>query len=103
MEERIRELEAENNALRSCLDSVAGFEKEMHDNSLKLAKEIMRRDSKAVANIILNMGFGNRNNVSFCEIFDLRENDGCKNHRYCTDCIHAFLKKHYSTPDIDSK
>ncbi len=86
MEERIKELEAENSALRSCLDDVSAFEKEMHDSDLKLAKEIVRRDSKAIANIILNMRFGKQNTVSFCEIFDLRENDGCKNHEYCTLC-----------------
>ena len=91
VKKRIKELEAENDALRLCLNSVSAFEKDMHDNSLKLAKEIVCRDSKAVANIILNMGFGNRNNVSFCEIFGLRENGGCEIYRSCTDCIHSYL------------
>lgn len=91
MEERIKELETENDASRSCLSSVSAFEKEMHDNSLRLAKEIVHRDSKAVANIIVNMGFGNQNNVSFCEIFELCKSGGCENHKYCTDCIHSFL------------
>lgn len=99
MEERIKELEDENSVLRSLLNSVSAFEKEMHDDSLRLAKEIVQRDSKAVANIILNMGYGNRNNVSFCEIFELRKNGGCEKHKYCTDCIHSFLKEYYSASE----
>lgn len=95
MEDRIKELEKENEILRSISQSVGAFEKEMHDDSLRVAKEIKRRDKKAAANIILNMGFGNRNNVSFCEIFELRENGGCEKHKYCTDCIDAFLKSLY--------
>lgn len=95
MEDRIKELEKENEILRSISQSVGAFEKEMYDNSLRVAKEIKRRDKKAAANIILNMGFGNRNNVSFCEIFELRENGGCEKHKYCTDCIDAFLKSLY--------
>lgn len=102
MGNRIKELENENAALRSCLEGISVFEKKMHDNSLKVAREIMRRDSKAVANIILNMGFGNRNNVSFCEIFGLREAGGCMEHKYCTDCIHAFLKKHYAALESET-
>lgn len=91
MEERIKELEAENDALRSCLSSVSAFEKEMHDNSLRLAKEIVHRDSKAVANIIVNMGFGNQNNVSFCEIFELCKSGGCENHKYCMYRLYTFI------------
>ena len=95
MEDRIKELEKENEVLRSITESVGAFEKDMHDKSLQVAREIRRRDRKAAANIILNMGFGNRNNVSFCEIFELKENGGCEKHKYCTDCIDAYLKSVY--------
>lgn len=95
MEDRIKELEKENEILRSITESVGAFEKDMHDKSLQVAREIRRRDRKAAANIILNMGFGNRNNVSFCEIFELKENGGCEKHKYCTDCIDAYLKSVY--------
>lgn len=80
MEDRIKELEKENEILRSITESVGAFEKDMHDKSLQVAREIRRRDRKAAANFILNMGFGNRNNVSFCEIFELKENGGCEKH-----------------------
>ena len=91
--ETIKELQEENKNLRACLESVSRYEMQMHEDSLRIAKEIKRRDEKAIANIILNMSFGNRNNVSFCEIFELRENKGCEKHKYCTDCIHDYIKE----------
>lgn len=93
-DEKMKELLCENEQLRKCLQSVGTFEKEMHDDSLRIAKDIVQRDRKAVANIILNMKFGNMNNVSFCEIFSLKP-DGCQNHERCTDCIHDFLAEAY--------
>ena len=39
----------ENEALRSCLESVSRYEKESHEFELKIAKDIVERDSKAVA------------------------------------------------------
>lgn len=95
MEDKIKELEEENRILHNCLESVSAFEKEMHDNSLKVAKDIVKRDRKAIANIILNMGFGNRYNVSFCEIFELKNIGGCEQNKRCTDCIHEFLEKQF--------
>lgn len=92
----IEELKEENKVLRSCLESVSAYSKKQHDFSLKIAQDIVKRDSKAVANIVLNMRFGNMDNVSFCEIFDLRDTSGCKNHSRCTDCIHEFLQNTFS-------
>lgn len=101
MENKFKDLEGENKALRSCSESVSAFEKEMHDDSLRVAKETVHRDSKAVANIILNMRFGNRRNVSFCEIFSLKDCGGCQKHECCTDCIHEFLEKHFTVRKQD--
>ena len=93
-DEKMKELLSENEQLKKCLQSVGTFEKEMHDDSLRVAKDIVQRDRKAVANIILNMKFGNMSNVSFCEIFSLKPG-GCESHQRCTDCIHDFLTKTY--------
>lgn len=94
--EDLKNIEKENEILKSCLESVSAHEKKMYDQSLRIANNITQRDSKAVANIILNMGFGNRNNISFCTIFELRENVGCGNHNSCTDCIHSWLKSYFT-------
>ena len=99
----IKKLKEENQALRDCLNSLATYQKKQHDAALKIAKDIVERDSKAVANIILNMDFGNERNVSFCEIFDLRERGGCNKNKRCTDCIHSFLKKYFQELKTESE
>lgn len=93
-DKKIDDLISENEQLKKCLQSIGTFEKEMHDDSLRIAKDIVNRDSKAIANVVLNMSFGNMSNVSFCEIFSLKP-DGCQSHDRCTDCIHDFLAKTY--------
>lgn len=98
----IEKLKEENEGLRLCLDGISAYSKEQHDFSLKIAKDIVKRDSKAVANIILNMRFGNMDNVSFCEIFNLRGAGGCNENEKCTDCIHTFLKKNYATEGVEN-
>lgn len=94
--EKIEELKEENAILHRCLQDISAFRKEQHDIALKVGKEIVARDSKAVANIILNMRFGNMDNVTFCEIFDLKSTGGCNENKRCTDCIHAFLEKYFT-------
>ena len=61
----LKTAERENETLRSCLESVSKYEKERHEFELKCAKDIIERDKKAVANVILNMTFG-KHYVSFC-------------------------------------
>lgn len=94
--EEIEALKEENAILHSCLEDIDAFRKEQHDIALKVGKEIVKRDRKAVANIILNMRFGNMDNVTFCEIFDLKSADGCNENKRCTDCIHAFLERYFA-------
>jgi len=94
--EALKKEELENASLRYCLEGVGKYEKDMHDQALKIAKGIAVRDKKSIANIILNMRFGNRDNVSFCEIFELKEHEGCANYEHCTDCIDAFLKERFN-------
>lgn len=86
--------ENENEVLRSCLESVSRYEKERHEFELKCAKDIVGKNSKAVANIILNMTFG-KHFVSFCEIFGLKEAGGCEANERCTDCIHSWLREYF--------
>lgn len=64
---------------------------------LEIAQRIVKTDSKAVANIILNMYFGKMpsDSCSFCEIFDLKGKGCCKEGRRCTDCIDDFLREYY--------
>lgn len=94
MKDRIKVLEQENEELRSCLESVSRYEKEKHEFELKIAKDIVERDPKAVANVILNMHFGN-SFVGFCEIFGLRDAGRCQKHERCTDCIHEWLREQH--------
>lgn len=45
----MKELLLENEQLKKCLQSVGAFEKEMHDESLRVAKSIVQSDRKADA------------------------------------------------------
>lgn len=90
----LKAAEKENEALRFCLESVSRYEKERHEFELKCAKDIIERDKKAVANVILNMTFG-KHYVSFCEIFGLKEAGGCEVNERCTDCIHSWLREYF--------
>ena len=65
--------------------------------NLEIAQKIVKTDSKAIANIILNMFFGKMpsDSVGFCEIFDLKERGCCKDDLRCTDCIDKFLSEYY--------
>ena len=66
--------------------------------NLEIAQKIAQTDSKAIANIILNMYFGKMpsDSCSFCEILDLKGKGCCKESLRCTDCIDNFLRQHYS-------
>ena len=90
----LKAAENENEALRFCLESVSRYEKEQHEFELKCAKDIVARDNKAVANVILNMRFGHAY-VSFCEIFGLKESGGCKENKRCTDCVDSWLRAYF--------
>ena len=63
----------------------------------KELRRIVKTDSKAIANIILNMYFGKMpsDSCGFCEIFGLKEKGCCKDDLRCTDCIDNFLRQHY--------
>lgn len=94
----LKKSEEENEILRSCLDSVSAWEKERKEHSLKIARQTVERDSKPVANIILNMSYDYHTHVSFCDIFNLKEKCGCEE-KYCTECIHKFLKQYFDSMD----
>ncbi|MCI8371289.1 MAG: hypothetical protein HFI75_02645 [Lachnospiraceae bacterium] len=66
--------------------------------NLAIAQKIVKTDGKAIANIILNMHFGEipSDSCSFCEIFNLRGKGCCEDDLRCTDCIDDFLRQHYS-------
>ena len=101
---KIMELERENEGLKRYIQSLSvnTLEKDMHDVSLRVADEILEINPKSVANIILNMTYGSRNDVSFCEIFGLRASGGCTQHKTCTKCIDAFLEKYYKERDREN-
>lgn len=90
----LKAAEKENDILRSCLENVTRYEKERHEFELKCAKDIVSRDNKAVANVLLNMTFG-KHYVSFCEIFGLKDAGGCEENKRCTDCIHSWLRAYF--------
>lgn len=91
----LKAAEKENDALHFSLESVSRYEKERHEFELKCAKDILERNKKAVANVVLNMTFG-KHYVSFCEIFGLKEAGGCETNKRCTDCIHSWLQNHFN-------
>lgn len=93
--DELKAAEEENKTLVSCLESVSRYEKDQHEFELKVAKDIVERDKKAVANIILNMTFG-KHYVSFCEIFGLKETGGCERNEHCTDCIFSWLQDYFA-------
>lgn len=102
--EKIKQLEKENKELKNaneyykseCESYWADLQKRQKFN-LAIAQKIVKTDSKAIANIILNMYFGKMPSDScrFCEIFDLKGKGYCKEDLRCTDCIDSFLKQHY--------
>lgn len=95
---KIKELEKENEYYKHEAESFWAEECKRKQVHLELAQHIAERDSKAIANIILNMYFGKipSDSVSFCEIFNLRGNGRCKEGIKCTDCIDNFLREHYA-------
>lgn len=70
-------------------------------SNLEFAKRIVKYDPKPLANLILNMYYGQtvEDSCSFCEILGL--NDKCKP-GHCTDCIDNFLRAYYTadTPPV---
>lgn len=103
--ERIRQLENQLKTLQEGYEYYrgeaesfwAGLRKRQELN-LEIAQKVVMIDSKAIANIILNMYFGKMpgDSVGFCEIFGLKEKGSCKDGERCTDCIDNFLRQHYS-------
>lgn len=103
--ERIEQLEKELEELKNasgyyrdeCNSFWADLRKRQKFN-LEIAQKIVKTDSKAIANIILNMYFGKMpsDSCGFCEIFDLKGRGCCKENLRCTDCIDNFLRQHYS-------
>lgn len=97
LENEIEELQRENEYFKGESESIwADFRKRQNFN-LEIAQRIVKKDNKAVANIILNMYFGKipSDSVGFCEIFDLRGKGCCKEGLRCTDCIDNFLLEYY--------
>lgn len=93
----VSELVKERDFYKSEAENIwAAFEKNKACN-LKCAQCIAEHDSKAVANIILNMYFGKipSDSVGFCEIFGLKEKGHCADGKCCTDCIDSFLMEYY--------
>lgn len=97
-EQRIQELEKEKQYWKDEANSVWAELKKRQQINLEIAQRIVKIDSKAIANIILNMYFGKMpsDSCSFCEIFDLKGKGCCKEGLRCTDCIDNFLKEHYT-------
>ncbi|RKJ46550.1 hypothetical protein D7X98_04125 [bacterium 1XD8-76] len=103
--ERIEQLEKELEELKNaseyyrdeCNSFWADLRKRQKFN-LEIAQKIVKTDSKAIANIILNMYFGKMpsDSCGFCEIFGLKGIGCCKENLRCTDCIDNFLRQHYS-------
>ena len=103
--ERIEQLEKEVEELKKCKEyykmECNSFWAELSKRQkfhLEIAQKTVKTDSKAIANIILNMHFGKMpsDGCSFCEIFDLKGKGCCKENLRCTDCIDNFLHKHYT-------
>lgn len=97
-EQRIKELENENQYWRDEANSLWADLRNCQKRNLEIAQKIVKIDSKAIANIILNMYFGKMpsDSCSFCEIFDLKGKGCCKEGLRCTDCIDNFLREHYT-------
>lgn len=103
--ERIEQLKKANEELKKAnkyykeeCNSLWADLRERQKFNLEIAQKIAKIDSKAIANIILNMYFGKMpsDSCSFCEIFDLKGKGCCKEDLRCTDCIDNFLRQHYS-------
>lgn len=101
---QIEELKNENKSLLSAneyfKDEAESFWADLKKRqkfNLEIAQRIVKTDSKAVANIILNMYFGKMpsDSCSFCEFFSLRETGCCKEGLRCTDCIDNYLREYY--------
>lgn len=97
LEKQIEELEKANEYFRGEVNSYWADLRNRQKFNLEIAQKIVKVDSKAIANIILNMYFGKMpsDSISFCEIFDLKGKGCCKEDLRCTDCIDNFLRKHY--------
>lgn len=97
-EQRIKELEAENQYWKGEAKSIWAELRKRQKSNLEIAQRIVRVDRKAIANIILNMQFGKTpvDGCDFCEIFDLRGKGRCGKWGLCTDCIDNFLREHYT-------
>lgn len=98
LEKEVEELEEESEYYKGECNSFWADLRKMQKFNLEIARKIVKTDSKAIANIILNMYFGKMPSDScrFCEIFDLKGRGCCKEDLCCTDCIDNFLRQHYS-------
>lgn len=88
-------LRKENVNLRQFVEDSSLWEEKKKDMALRVAKETVKRDPKAIANTILNMTYEYHTPVSFCEIFDLMQYGCGEKYNCCTDCIHAFLQREF--------
>lgn len=76
--------------LEEVLNNPYGYEAMKQQMKIKTYKDILSRDSKPIANLILNMG-----GLDFCQAVGLNDNCGCS-HKSCTDCIHDYLLEKFS-------
>lgn len=97
LEKQIKELKEANEYFRGEVNSYWADLRNRQKFNLEIAQKIVNVDSKAIANIILNMYFGKipSDSVGFCEIFDLKGKGCCKEGLCCTDCIDDFLRQYY--------
>ena len=85
--EHTKQLMEDFQMLEESLNNPYSYETLKQQMRIKSYKDILSRDSKSIANIILNMG-----GLDFCIAAGLNEK-GCCNYKYCTDCIHDYLVK----------
>lgn len=106
LENQIEELSKANEYFNNEVNCFWADLRKRQKFNLEIAQRIVKTDSKAVANIILNMYFGKMpsDSVGFCEIFDLKGKGCCKEGLRCTDCIHDFLKEYFDNfPKIEEE
>lgn len=98
LEKELKELKKESEYYKGECKSFWAELVERQKCNLEIAQKIAQTDSKAIANIILNMHFGKMpsDSCGFCEIFNLKGKGCCKESLRCTDCIDNFLQQHYS-------
>jgi len=89
-DKQIKTLIENNELMMDSIDDPYTYKAMRRAFKIKSYKDIRNRDSKPIANIILNMA-----GMDFCDTFDLRENGSCEKFKSCTDCIHDYLSSEY--------